>query len=309
MAVRPASTFLNPVLRLLDMGTAVWNAPPKRACVILDLCSGPRAFPAAYVVSRICRLTSKPYIVVMHGGNLPKLLTKARSRLLRMLKGAERIVSPSTYLGNVFSDYAKVEVIPNALSIDKYPFRPRVSAKPNFLYLRAFHTGYGPLTAISAFAIVQQKYPDARLVMAGPELDDVLPKCKSLSKRLGVERNVEFLGRVPKSQIPELGNQCDVFLNPTSVDNTPVSIVEAMAMGMCIVATTVGGLPHLLKDGETALLVPPGNEREMACAMLRILEDQELAERLSRNARSVAESMDWVQVTPKWLELIRSVAR
>jgi L-malate glycosyltransferase len=309
MAVRPASSFLNPFLRFLDMGTAVWNAPRRQACVIVDLCSGPRAFPAAYLVSRICRIMRKPYIVVLHGGNLPELISTSRGRLLRILKDARRVVSPSTYLADEFSGHVEIEVIPNALEVQAYTYKQRIAPQPSFLYLRAFHERYGALVAVKAFAIVQKKYPIARLVMAGPEIDDVLGKCKSLARSLALEANIEFLGRVPKSQIPELGDHCDIFLNPTFVDNTPVSIVEAMAMGMCLVATNVGGLPHLLKHGKTALLVSPGDEVEMANAMLSILEEPGLAARLSENARLVAEKMDWSEVTHQWLSLIRSVAR
>ena len=307
LSVRPASQYLNPALRLLDMAFSVLSTPVQRSCVIIDLCSGPKAFPAAYLISVICRVTRKPYIVVLHGGRLPSLLTSSRSRLLSMLKGAKRVVSPSRYLADKFSNHVNVEVIPNALNIEDYPYNPRISTRPNFLYLRAFHKNYGPITAIKAFAIVKQQYADARLMMVGPEIDDVLDECRSLVNRLGLESNVEFLGRIPKSRIPELGRKCDVFLNPTFVDNTPVSIVEAMAMGMCIVATTAGGLPYLLKEGETALLVPPGDERGMAVAILKILQNPTLSERLSRNARSAAEQMDWGKVTPRWLELIQSV--
>src|SRR5687767_7773389 len=74
-AIRPASRYLNPILRMLDMVVAVLRTPRKNACVILDVCSGPRAFPAAEVISRICRATGKPYVVVLHGGTLPELLT------------------------------------------------------------------------------------------------------------------------------------------------------------------------------------------------------------------------------------------
>jgi glycosyltransferase involved in cell wall biosynthesis len=307
-SIRPASSYLNPILRMLDMVVAVLKTPRENACVILDLCSGPRAFPAADVISRICRISRKPYVVVLHGGTLPGLLTNSRRRLLNVLKGARRVVSPSTYLAGVFADYVKVEIIPNAVSLDKYAFRLRTRPEPRFLYLRAFHVGYGPLTAIKAFAIVKEKYPDARLVMAGPELDDVLPKCKSLTRELRLEGNVEFLGRVPKSEIPALGNECDIFVNPTFVDNTPVSVVEAMAMGMCLITTNVGGLPYLLKHGDTGLLVSPGDEVEMAAAMLSVLEQPGLAARLSNNARLAAEKMDWNTVSHQWSSLIQSVA-
>jgi glycosyltransferase involved in cell wall biosynthesis len=307
-SIRVASRFLNPFLRMADMVLAVLRTPRRNACVILDLCSGPRAFPAADLISRICRLTRKPYVVVLHGGTLPYLLTTSRRRVVNLLRQAERVVSPSRYLAEVFGAHVDVEIIPNALNIDNYPFRVRTKPQPNFLYLRAFHRNYGPLTAIRAFSLVQQQYANARLIMVGPEIDNVRSECQSLVTELGLKHEVEFLDRVPKTRIPELGSQCDIFINPAFVDNTPVSVVEAMAMGMCIVATSAGGLPYLLKDGETALLVPPGNETEMANAMLRILKDPALSERLSQNVRSAAEQMDWRAVTPQWVNVIHSVA-
>jgi glycosyltransferase involved in cell wall biosynthesis len=254
-------------------------------------------------------MTRKPHIVVLHGGNLPNLLSSSPRWLRKILRGADRVVSPSNYLASAFAEHARVEIIPNALSLKSYPFRSRPPVRPNFLYLRAFHRNYGPLTAIKAFSIVQRQYPEARLTMAGPQIDGVLEECRSLIAQLNLQPHVNLLGRVPKSQIPELGRQCDIFLNPTFVDNTPVSTVEAMAMGMCIVATTAGGLTHLLKDGETALLVKPGDDNQMADAMLKILAEPKLSARLSRNGRQAAEAMDWSVVLPRWSSLIESVAR
>ena len=309
LSVKAASRRLNPAMRLFDMAGSVLRAPKKDSVVIVDLCSGPRAFPAAYALCLLSKASGKPYVLVLHGGNLPSRLSRSRTQLVRMLTGAARVVSPSSYLAETFSGCVRVDVIPNAVDVPGYPFRNRPAPLPNFLYLRAFHRLYGPLTALRAFSIVRGRYPHARLTMVGPDEDGSLAECRSLVDRLGLGPAVEFIGRVPKAQIPGLGDRCDIFLNPAFVDNTPVSTVEAMAMGLPIVATTAGGLPHLLTHGETALLVPPGDENRMAGAMLRLLEEPGLAERVSRNARMAAERMDWTEVTPKWLELIRSVVQ
>jgi L-malate glycosyltransferase len=309
LAVRTASGCLNPLVRLGDMALAVLRTRKRESCVIVDLCSGPRAYPAACVIATLSRLARRPYVVVLHGGNLPNLSKRARAWLPTILRSAASVVSPSMYLADHFATDFDVEVIPNALSIMDYPYRCRAAPSPRFLYLRAFHERYGPFTALRAFALVKQQLGKGRLVMAGPELDHSLTRCKELSKEMGIEKDVEFLGRVPKDRIPSLGSDCDIFLNPTYVDNTPVSTIEAMAMGMCIVATTSGGLPHLLRDGETALLVSPGDERAMANAIMKVLADSQLAARLSASARRAAEGMDWSEVVPKWLRLIQSVAR
>jgi glycosyltransferase involved in cell wall biosynthesis len=306
--VRSASGFENPLLRMMDMLFSIWRTPRSNACIILDLYSGPRAFVAGYLLSLFARVLRKPYIVVLHGGNLPNRLSTSHAKLNSILLCAKRVVSPSRYLADTFAGQVLVDVIPNALSVQDYQYKLRSPAAPNFLYLRAFHKNYDPITAIKAFAIVQGKYPKAHLSMLGPDLDGTFAQCISLVDRLKLRPQVALSGRIPKSEIPKLSEKHDIFINSTSVDNTPVSVVEAMAMGMCIVATTVGGLPFLLSDGETALLVDPGDEQKMAAAMMRLIEEPILAGKLSENARHNAEQMDWSRVVPKWLTLIQSVA-
>ena len=98
-------------------------------------------------------------------------------------------------------------------------------------------------------------------------------------------------------------NQGDVFINTTNIDNTPVSLLEAMACGLCVVSTNVGGLPYLIEDGVDALLVPPDDSQAMAAAVRRILTEPGLAARLSSNARKKIERFDRSVILPQWEEL------
>ena len=99
----------------------------------------------------------------------------------------------------------------------------------------------------------------------------------------------------------------DIFLNTNRVDNMPVSVVEAAAFGLPIVATAVGGIPHLLRDGETGLLVPDGDAAALSGAVRRLLEQPALAGRLSANGRRLAESCGWEQVRRQWAALFDEV--
>jgi glycosyltransferase involved in cell wall biosynthesis len=103
-------------------------------------------------------------------------------------------------------------------------------------------------------------------------------------------------------------NGGDVFLNTTRVDNTPVSVLEAMACGLCVVSTNVGGIPYLLQHGHDALLVPSDNAEAMAGAVRRILTEPGLAAQLSANARGTASGCDWSAVLPQWEALIDELA-
>ena len=226
-----------------------------------------------------------------------------------MLSRAARIISPSRYLASSLSEVCRAEVIPNAINLADYPFRQRGPVEPRCFYLRALHRNYGPLVGIQALALVSKKLPAALLRMAGPEMDGCRAECEQLITSNGLNGNVTLLGRISKSEIQNEGNRADLFINPTFVDNTPVSVVEAMAMGLCIISTNVGGLPYLLKDGQTALLVPPRDAGTLADKICQLVANPDLARTLSRNARVEAEGMDWSCVLPHWKRVIDSVCQ
>jgi len=134
-----------------------------------------------------------------------------------------------------------------------------------------------------------------------------LDRTRQLAAKLGVLNRLSLPGAVPKEETPTWLDEGDVFLNTANVDNTPVSVLEAMACGLCVISTNVGGLPYLLRDGEDALLVPPNSPEAMAAAERRVFTERKLAERLSRNARAKATLHDWTVVLPQWEELLCSL--
>jgi len=113
---------------------------------------------------------------------------------------------------------------------------------------------------------------------------------------------------VPKRDVPTWLNRADLFLNTTNVDNTPVSVQEAMACGLCVVSTSVGGVPYLVGDAVEGLLVGPDDAQAMADAVRRLLNDPALAARLSMAARRRVETMDWPVVVDAWEDLLYSVS-
>jgi glycosyltransferase involved in cell wall biosynthesis len=138
--------------------------------------------------------------------------------------------------------------------------------------------------------------------------DGSLLATKDLAGRLGVAARVSFPGGVAKAAVRDWLNRGDIFLNTTDVDNTPVSVLEAMACGLPVVSTNVGGIPYLLNSEEDSLLVPPNDPEAMAGAVGRILRESGLARRLSRNARARAEASSWPVVLPRWRALIEEAA-
>jgi glycosyltransferase involved in cell wall biosynthesis len=92
------------------------------------------------------------------------------------------------------------------------------------------------------------------------------------------------------------------------VDTTQVAVIVAAALGLPVVATRVGGVEHLLGDGETGLLVDDDDDAAMAAAVLRLIDDPGLAERLSINGRALAESCAWDRVHAEWQRLFDELA-
>lgn len=144
--------------------------------------------------------------------------------------------------------------------------------------------------------------------MVGPDKGDgSLQKMILLAEQLKVVQLIKVVPGVPKDQVPFYLNIGDIFINTTNIDNTPVSVIEAMACGLCVVSTNVGGLPYLLQNEVDALLVPPDDPEAMASAIQRILNEPDLAARLSINARIKAEQFDWSIILPQWENIFGSI--
>jgi len=97
-----------------------------------------------------------------------------------------------------------------------------------------------------------------------------------------------------------LYRDADVVVNPSLVDNMPNSVLEALASGVPVVSTNVGGVPYIVRDGATALLVPPAAPAELAAAVRRVLEDATLATRLRRDGLRDVQQYAWPQVRDRW---------
>jgi L-malate glycosyltransferase len=249
-----------------------------------------------------------PIVMQVHGGAMPEFVKRFRRWSRRVLSRSDDLVVPSPYLGRYLGGLGfQVKIIPNVIEIADYDFKPRRCLRPRLLWMRTFHPIYNPMMAVRVLDRLRHEFPDATLVLAGEE------KGLAGEVRLGVERlglgdRVRFASFLDREGKRREADAADVFLNTNHIDNTPVSVIEACALGLPVVSTDVGGLRDLLTDGETGLLVPDDDCEAMAAAVTRLLNDPGLAERLSRNGRLLAEHCDWNQVWPLWNELLTGVA-
>ena len=295
--------------RLIDMLYTTWSQRQRYQVAHVDLFSGP-AFCWAEAVCWTLRRARRPYVLTLHGGNLPSLAKRWPRRVRRLLRSAAAVTTPSQYLLNQMRPYGEdLRLVPNPLDLPAFRFRLRRRPEPRIIWVRAFHHLYNPTLTPRVLAALAREFPEIRLTMIGPDKGDgSLQATQELARKLGVAGNIEWPGAVPKADIPKWLDQHDIFLNTTNADNTPVSILEAMASGLCIVSTNVGGIPYLLDSDREALLTAADDPAAMAAAVRRILTEPPLAESLSHHARQKAERFDWAAILPQWDTLLKSVA-
>lgn len=302
-----SSSKNNKLLRLADMVFTIIKH--RKHAVVLIATYSEAAFYFASVCALVCRLFNIPYVPCLHGGNLPNRI-KRSPRLARAYFGNSFTnVAVSGYLGAAMTSNGwKCFEIPNNIPIDKYIYKHRVNISPKLFWVRSFHSNYNPQLAIKVLSTLKATYPNAILTMVGPDKDDhTLEKCKKLIDELQLQNSIHLPGLMTRSEWTTLSQEHDIFINTTNFDNLPVSVIEAMALGMVVITTNVGGIPYLIEPDKTGILLPPENETEFIKAITRVLKDQTFAAQLSFNANQKAQQFDWSRVSLLWKNLFNSL--
>ena len=254
----------------------------------------------------IAKLRRRPSVVNYHGGEAESFLKKSYGAIRPSLRHTAALIVPSAFLDAVFSRFGlAAEVVPNTIDIERFSNpSPQRQVRRQLLVSRNLEPIYDNETAIRAFALVHQTYPDATLTIAGSgPLADQLAK---LVDDLGLAKCVRFTGRLERNEMAKAYREADISINPSLVDNMPISILEAMASGTPIVSTEVGGVPFVVENGKTALLVPPGSPEAMAAAIGKLMADTALANQLVTNGLLEVQKYTWQKTWPLLANVYRS---
>ena len=298
------SNVQNKIVRLLDMLWSTFKFRSKVDIVLIDTYST-RNFYYAVIVAEICRLFKIPYIPILHGGNLPFRIEKSPKVSQKLFKGAKTNIAPSHYLLNAFKEkgYTNLTYIPNTIELKKYPYKKRETIKLNLLWVRSFSEIYSPKLALEIIEKLVSQNIQVSLCMVGPEKDGSLKECQEIviQKKLPVT----FTGLLSKEEWIDLSKDFDLFINTTNFDNTPVSVMEAMALGLPVISTNVGGIPYLIENGKTGVLVPSNNSQAFVDEIDALFNNPLKAIEISKNARIAVEKFDWEVVKGLWNNLLK----
>jgi glycosyltransferase involved in cell wall biosynthesis len=302
--IKTYSSKKNKFLRMSDMILNFFRRGLRSDYIIIDVFSTTN-FYFAFILSILSILFKKKFILYLRGGNLPYRYEKSNKLVNIIFKNATHVIAPSHYLKSYFDSKGfKIKYIPNFIELWAYEFKFRPSIKPNLIYLRSFGNAYNPQMTVRTIALLKKNYPDIQLVMLGSDLDGTLKKVKILIEELNLTDNIKILGKMTRDEWVKISGDFDIMVSNPIVDNTPVSIIEGMALGLIIISTKVGGIVSLLNDKEDALLVDSNDHEGMANAIRQILENNTLALKLQENARRKAESFSWDHIKPLWEDLL-----
>jgi len=298
-----ASSKTNKYFRLLDMLRSCYKFKKKTDIVLIDTYST-QNFYYALVVSQLCRILNLDYIPILHGGNLPERLKRSKKMSNMIFKNAKYNVSPSGYLKSAFQShgYTNILHIPNTLNVKDYPFSIKTYDIPRLLWVRSFSEIYNPKLAVEVLNILKKEYPKAQLCMVGPNTDGSRNAVEKLAKDLNL--TIKFTGKLEKKEWIELSKDYNIFINTTNFDNTPISVIEAMALGLPIVSTNVGGMPYLIDHNVDGVLVEPNQPEAMSSAVISVMKNSEKREMLIKNARNKGESFDWSYIKSLWFKAL-----
>jgi glycosyltransferase involved in cell wall biosynthesis len=298
-----ASSKRNKIVRMLDMLLKTVKYSRKVDFVLIDTYSTIN-FWYALIISQICRFLKVKYIPKLHGGNLPYRLEKSEFFSKLIFNNAYINIAPSKYLYDNFKKkgFENLIYIPNTIELSNYPFEEKKYDFPRLLWVRSFSKIYNPLMALKVFELVKQKYPNATLTMVGPRKDESNEEAIQYSEKNNL--NVEFTGKLTKKEWIELSKKTNVFINTTHFDNTPISVIEAMALGLPVVSTNVGGIPYLITHNENGFLVEDSDVDGMASQILKICSNDIKMEEITNSARKLVSNFDWDKVKFLWFKLL-----
>ncbi len=248
------------------------------------------------------KLLSTPYVTYCRGSDiyLPWPFKKSISNLI--LRNADAVVALSSDMKRQITEISNTRpvVVPNGIEVERFEglspeeAREKLGIKNNekvILFVGSLRALKGVRYLIQAMVIIKQKEPNARLLIVGDGPDR--QGLENLVQKLDLQQSIDFVGGIPQERVPHYMMACDIFTLPSLSEGFGLACLEAMACGLPVVTTDVGGLPDLIKDGENGFLIPARNVAELARKLATLLESDELRAVISRNNREKAKKYDW----------------
>lgn len=275
--------------------------------------SADNSFYRKAVFIRKAHKEGKKIIIHMHGSTFD-LFYKERcndaqkQQVREIFAMADKVIALSgdwkEFLAESICDAQKIVVIYNAVKIPEAYSKDYANRK--MLFLGILGQRKGTYDLIEVLPEILSKYPDSHIYFGG---DGEREQAEQLCMEKGIADHVTFLGWVRGEEKEKLLKECSIYVLPTYHEGMPMSILEAMSYGMAVVSTYVGGIPHIITDGENGLLCEAGDQAALREKLLKLLEDENLREMLGRNAyKMTAKDFDVKENVKQVREMYRELS-
>jgi len=234
------------------------------------------------------------------------------------LKKADKILSTSHIMAIEIKKYTPKEVTVTPFGIDMDKFRP-MSVESLFREkdivigtIKALDEKYGIEYLLKSFAILRDKYSNLslKLLIVGEGKDEEI--LQNLSKRLCIEKETIFTGKIDFNEVPKYHNMLDIFVSVSTLDSESfgVAIIEAGACEKPVVVSNVGGLPEVVKDGVTGLIVPSKDEEKTAEAIEKLILNKTIRDEMGKSARKrVQKLFNWNNNVTQMIEIYKEILK
>ncbi|PWR71772.1 GT4 family glycosyltransferase PelF [Methanospirillum stamsii] len=259
------------------------------------------------------KLLKIPYIVCGRGSDvyLPNIYTKIISKMI--LQNADAIVALTDNMRQKMNEILdrEIYIIPNGIDLNSFhaisPYSMLEKDKINIIFIGRLHPVKGIQYLIKAIKQVHEKIPQVRLVLIGE--GEQRKSLEDLVERLGIEDCVIFFGSIPNNRIPDILNRADIFTLSSLSEGFPTVILEAMACGIPIVASRVGGIPDIMQNGVNGYLVEPKNPDDIAKKILDLLQHDDLRQEISQNNKTHVKVYGWEKIALRFENIFLDITQ
>ncbi len=274
--------------------------------------------PSGAVAYFLHKLYKIPYIIYLGGSDVPGvdkdrygIIYNIVAPFIRLIwRNASFTIAASKGLKGYARSIDKkvpLTVIPNGVDLNR--FRPQVRKKKNIIKLLAI----GRLIPRKGFQYIIEALPEVinksnknfelQIIGSGPYQEDL----HRLVKRNQIENKVKFLGLVEYDNLIKYYRNADILINSSYGEGMPLVVLEAMATGLPIIATRVPGNEELVKNNYNGFIVRPKDSKELAHALIKMLNNDTLRERMSRNSLKIIKNYNWEKITEEYVELYKQL--
>ncbi|MFX1466656.1 MAG: glycosyltransferase family 4 protein [Promethearchaeota archaeon] len=281
----------------------------------------------------VCKIRNKPLVITLHGfhpdylafmKNISpieemQLMPYFKAIARRSLEIADAIIALTPHEKNILQSYykipaKKIAVIPNGINLKdflkspaKNEFKKRFNLMENvILFVGAIRKEKGLFNLLHAIPSIIREFPQTSFVFIGKDWG-FKKYLQQEGKRLGIEKHINFLGVVNSLLLQESLSECDIFVNPSKYESFGISILEAMASGKPIVATNVGGIPYIVRNGKNGIIVKQGDHEGLAEAIKRLLSNSELQKQMGETGLQLSKKYEWDNVVSQVEQLYQKV--